>query len=67
MHKHRFNYITSKIGKGMKFNYMTSKNAFKNVSGIQNLGGRSGYFLFFLFWGGGKGGGVRGGGRGGGF
>ena len=25
-----------------------------------------GYFLFFLFWGGGKGGGVRGGGRGGG-
>ena len=28
------------------------------------LGGRFGYFLFFLFWGGGKGGLVRGGGRG---
>ena len=29
-----------------------------------NLGGRVGYFLFFLFRGGGKGGGVRGGGWG---
>ena len=33
----RTNYITSKIGKGIKFNYITSKNTLKNVSGIQNV------------------------------
>ena len=33
----RTNYITSKIGKGIKFNYITSTNTFKNVSGIQNV------------------------------
>ena len=37
MHKNRRITLHQKIGKGIKFNYITSKNAFKNVSGIQNV------------------------------
>ena len=37
MHKHRRITLHQKIGKGIKFNYITSKNTFKNVSGIQNV------------------------------
>ena len=37
MHKNRRITLHQKIGKGIKFNYITSKNTFKNVSGIQNV------------------------------
>ena len=37
MNKNRRITLHQKIGKGIKFNYITSKNAFKNVSGIQNV------------------------------
>ena len=33
----RTNYITSKHWQGINFNYITSKNTLKNVSGIQNV------------------------------
>ena len=37
MHKNRRITLHQKIGKGIKFNYITSKITFKNVSGIQNV------------------------------
>ena len=37
MHKNRRITLHQKIGKGIKFNYITSKNKLKNVSGIQNV------------------------------
>ena len=37
MHENQRITLHQKIGKGIKFNYITSKNTFKNVSGIQNV------------------------------
>ena len=37
MHKNRRITLHQNIGKGIKFNYITSKITFKNVSGIQNV------------------------------
>ena len=37
MHKNRRITLHQKIGKGIKFNYITSKITLKNVSGIQNV------------------------------
>ena len=37
MHINRRIALHQKIGKGIKFNYITSKNTFKHVSGIQNV------------------------------
>ena len=37
MHKNRRITLHQKIGKGIKFNYITSKNTLKFVSGIQNV------------------------------
>ena len=37
MHKNRRITLHQKIGKGIKFNYITSKNALKIVSGMQNV------------------------------
>ena len=37
MHKNRRITLHQKIGKGINFNCITSKNTLKNVSGIQNV------------------------------